>query len=205
MNLPTSLHQKAGREIRAGCVSKKKVALLFLSLIAVALGADLASAETQSKPPTTQESFHIARSPAEKALDGIIHRAEHDGNMFHYVLRTPYYDAKKDTGYSRLFTKEFLRAAAKEEADLVKKSCGGKYEDDICGHDSDPILCAQDFSESGYLYRTITNDGHKAVIYYLWVGDNPDNFKTFYRLVKIGNKWKLDGVHCGDGLKFNMD
>jgi hypothetical protein len=205
MKLLTALRQKVDSEIRADCVAKMKIVLLFLSLIAAVLGAGLASAETQSKPPTTQESFHIARSPAEKALDGIIRRADKDDNVIEYVLGTPYYDAKKDDGYSRLFTKKFLRAAAKKEADLVKKSCDGKYTDEICGLDSSPILCAQDFSEKGYLYRTIEGDGHKAVIYYLWVGDNPDNLKTFYRLIKVGNKWKLDGVHCGNGLKFNMD
>ncbi|MBI4383274.1 MAG: sel1 repeat family protein [Nitrospinae bacterium] len=147
----------------------------------------------------------MARTPAEKALDHILRRVEKDGNITQYVLGTPYYDAEKDTGYARLFTKTFLRAAAKKEADAVKRSCDGKYTGEICGLDFNPITCAQDYSESGYLHRTMEDDGSKAIISSLGVDFEPSEVKTSYRLIKVGENWKLDGVHCGGGGEFNMD
>ena len=178
---------------------------LSLLVIAVTLSVGLASAGTKRKSPP-QESFHVAQSDAEKALDDILRRYNTDHNMFAYVVGRPWYDAKKDTGYSLLFTKNLLQAVAKAESDAVKDSCGGKYiKGELCGLDFNPITCAQDYSEDGYLYRTIEDDGHKAIMFYLWAGHKPSDARTFYRLIKNGDHWKLDGVDCGNGDKFNMD
>ncbi|MBI5427493.1 MAG: sel1 repeat family protein [Nitrospinae bacterium] len=198
---------KFDNEIRAvlGCASKMKIKIALLSLMLItALGVGSASAEAKSKP-SAPEPFHVARTPAEKALDDILRRADQDKNIFHYVLGTPFYDAEKDSGYARLFTKNFLRAAAKKESDAVKRSCDGKYTGEICGLDSSPINCAQDISESGYLHRTMEDDGRRAIISSMGVDFAPEEVKTSYRLIKDGNRWRLDGVACGGGGEFNME
>jgi hypothetical protein len=100
--------------------------------------------------------------------------------MFEYILGRPWYDAKKVSGYSRLFTKGFLRVMAKKQSDAVKEECGGKYDDGICGFDYNPITCAQDYSDSGYLYRTVEDDGRKAKIMYIWTGS----------AIRLGNLYK---------------
>ncbi len=189
---------------------------LSLLVIATTLGISLASAETKAKS-SSQGPFHIAKSDAEKVLDEILRRADKDRNIFDYVLGHPWYDHEKGTGYSHLFTKNLLRTLAKEEAEFVKYSCDGKYlEGELCGFDYSPITCAQDFSEQGYIYWTKKDNGHKAIIYYLWsLADKTEEFfpgsditdknKNFYKLIKDDGHWKLDGVDCGNGAKFNMN
>ena len=136
-----------------------KSIIILLSLSLITFSCDLSSAEPKAKPSTSRkarpsaekkidgiprstdkdhdpkEPFHTARSPAEKSLDEIISRTIKDNNIFEYVLGRPWYDAKKDSGYSRLFTKKLVGAITKQESDLVKETCGGKYGDDICGID----------------------------------------------------------------------
>jgi TPR repeat protein len=210
-----------------------KIMIALLSLSLITFSFDLSSAEPKAKPkakPSTsrkartpaeqrlngilrstdkdhdpKEPFHTARSPAEKSLDEIISRTIKDNNIFEYVLGRPWYDAKKDSGYSRLFTKKLVGAITKQESDLVKETCGGKYGDDICGIDYNPITCAQDYSDSGYLYRTVEDDGYKAIILSPGVVYASNEAKTTYRLIKVGDDWKLDGVVCGGGGEFNMD
>ena len=103
------------------------------------------------------------------------------------------------------FTKKFVQAVTKAESDQVKQTCGGKYTGDLCGLDFDPILCAQDFSASGYLYRTMEDDGRKAIVLAIGVDFIPEAVKTSYRFIKDGKQWKLDGAACGGGGEFNMD
>ncbi len=173
-------------------------------VLATTLGMDLVSAETKGNSPHL-EPFHIAKSDAEKILDSIIHLTGKDANMYAYALGLPWYDAKKNTGYSRLFTKNFLRVAAKAELDAVKENCSGEYrDDDICGLDYDIFTCQESTSEKGYLYRTKEDNGQMAIIYYLWVGESIEEDRTFYKLIKDGGNWKLDGIDCGNGVKFNM-
>ena len=192
------------------------IAILFLTIIVALFNTGLSSAETKGKS-STLEPFHFARSDAEKALAEILRLYTNDSNMFYYVTGRPYYDAKKDTGYARLFTKNLLQSVGKADSDLIKLEPDGKcVEGYLCGLDYDPIFCAQDSSDNGYIYWTTEDDGHKAIIYYLWSwGDKTDEFfpgsdktyesKKFYRLIKDDDHWKLDGIDCGDGTKFNMD
>lgn len=175
---------------------------LSLPMIITLFFVNLISAETKNTPP--QESFHVAQSDAENALDGILHLYNNDNNMHRYVLGTPEYDAKKDTGYSRLFTKSFLQTFAKKQSEAVKNECDSKY-DDKCRHLFSPFVCSQNFSSPGYTVQTMKNDGRKALIFYEWLGNTPKIAKTLYRLVKVRGEWKLDGIDCGDGTKFNMD
>ncbi len=191
------------REIFLVSVNKDQNRILFLTTIATIFALSLASAETNSKP-AARESFHIAQSDAEKILLDIIRRANTDNNIIKYILGRPRYDAKKDTGYSYLFTKTLLQVMAKKESDLVKRSCGGKYTGKICGIDYNPITCSQDFIDEGYLFQTKEDNGHKAVIHFLWTPFIDDG-STFYILIKDGAHWKLDGINCGNGAKFNMD
>ncbi len=183
----------------------KLMSCFYVLFIATTLGISLSSAETNDKSPD-REPFHIAKTDAEKALDDILRRADKDGNMLEYVLGTSGYNAKIDPGYSRLFSINLLRAVAKAESDVVKRYCDGKYrDDDFCGLDYNPISCIQDSSEEGYRYKTTEDDSHKAIIFYQWVGYDPNKARVFYRLIKDGGLWKLDGIDCGNGAKFNMD
>ncbi len=181
----------------------KFMTYLSLSMFIATFVVSLSLAETKSKPPT-RESFHVAQSEAEKALLDIIRRAVTDDNVIEYVLGTPGYDPKKDSGYSLLFTKKLLRVMAKKESDLVKKECNGKYTNEICGIDYNPITCSQDFIDEGYLFQTKEDTGHKAVIHFLWTPFIDDG-STFYILIKDGGRWKLDGIGCKVGAKFNTD
>jgi hypothetical protein len=100
--------------------------------------AALVSAATAAEAGSS-DAFHAARSVPEKVLDEIIRRSDKDDNLFYYILQRPGYDATKDSGYSRLFTRRLLQTWANAEAELVKQDCGGKYVDgEICGFDYSP-------------------------------------------------------------------
>ncbi len=84
----------------------------------------------------------------------------------------------------------------------MKKNCGGHYVNgDMCGLETSPILCAQDFSETGYTYRTTRADAGVAVIEMRWVGR--DDLVGTYRMIHARNKWILDGVSCAGWRGFN--
>lgn len=186
-------------------VMKFKFSIIYVFLFAWVSCAPPALAEIALQP-SPQESFHAAQSAPEKALDNIIRNSDADSNMFDYVLKRPWYNEKKDTGYSQLFTKNLLTAWARAEATLVQKNCGGKYsKGEVCGIDYNPITCAQDISEDGYFYKTEKADGRQAVVSYEWSQkDSPTEIAT-YRLVKDDIGWKLDGVNCKSGASFNIN
>jgi hypothetical protein len=122
----------------------------------------LASAAGAAQPGS-QEPFHAARSAPEKALDEIFHRSDNDDNLSEFVLKRPWYDAKKDKGYAPLFTQNLLTAWAGAEAQLVQHDCQGKYLDgEICGIDYSPITCGNATSDKGYVFRTKQADDRSA-------------------------------------------
>jgi hypothetical protein len=179
----------------------KNLALCFL-----AAAACLAAANAHAADAVPADSFHAAKTPPEKALDDIVRRSETDEDISVYVLKIPGYDPKKAEEYSHLFTDDFLKSAAAVQARLVQKDCGGNYsEGDICGVDGNPVTCAQDVSKPDYLYQTQTEDDRTAAIVRRWSDPSPPGTESFYRLVKSGGVWKIDGIKCGDDLKFNMD
>lgn len=148
--------------------------------------------------------YHVASSQAERALDQLIRLENADDNMFLFEVKRPDRELKKDMLYRGLFTPSLERAWAEREADLVRKDCDGKYQGgEICGMDSSPLTCAQDYSEKGYLYRTECLDEASAVITMRWPWiEKP---VATYRLLKPGKRWVLDGVTClPDGPAFNM-
>jgi hypothetical protein len=175
---------------------------LFAALISC-LGLACAAGPALSGSP---EPFHAAHSAPEKALNEIFHRSDNDDNLSEFVLKRPWYDAKKDKGYATLFTQSLLAAWASAEAQLVQQDCQGKYLDgEICGIDYSPITCGNATSDKGYVFRTKQADDRSAILFSRWAGHEASGEDSQYRMVKEAGSWRLDGVDCGDGAKFNMN
>jgi len=176
------------------------VCLLFAS------GASFAVAgQDAPSKDATNEGFHYPSTSAEQFLDLIITLASSTrGHLADYVMNVPWRDIRYDPHYARLVTPGLREAISREEARQVKENCDGKYADDgdICGLDYDPITCAQDLSEEGYLFRTEKSGRDKAVLSLRWPGI-PQIVGT-YRLIRTGGVWKLDGIRCDPTAAFNM-
>ena len=153
--------------------------------------------------PAQPGPFHPPQTAAEKALDNILRLSiSSDGNLDSFVLKEPYYDRRKDTGYAKLFTPALLTTMSKLQADMVQKDCGGKYQKgDVCGFDMSPTLCGQDYPDR-YIYRTEGQTDTEAVVTSAWP-KSTDNSAT-YRLISQDGHWKLDGIHCPEMDGFNM-
>jgi hypothetical protein len=70
--------------------------------------------------------------------------------------------------------------------------------------DADPIVCAQDFPDH-YLFRTIQGGPDLAVVEAAWppeAGAQPLPSGT-YRLTLSGGVWKVDGIACAGGDRYN--
>ena len=94
-----------------------------------------------------------------------------------------------------------IASIRKAERALVQQDCGGKYrKDEVCGMDFDPITCSQD-SSPNYLYHTILDLGPKVVIEYAWPNENKS--AAVYTLVKQQDGWRIDGITCATGDKYN--
>ncbi len=166
--------------------------------IALLSASPLAAAEVGKAP------FHAASSPVERLLDRIINTADKDPDLGPFALKLPSRDRRADSKYSALFSPALERAWSTAEADLVKKDCGGAYQEgEICGMDFSPITCAQDSNDGKYQYATTAQDDHSAVIALRWAGQ-PDVVAT-YRLLRHGGAWLMDGVACQAGPHFNFD
>lgn len=147
-------------------------------------------------------SFHAPVTPAEKVLDTILARANQDDNLFEFILKRPWYDPAKGSGYENMFSRTLLDEWARAEASMVKESCDGVYrEGEICGIDYDPISCSQDPPDA-YTYRTKIASNQRVVI--ASMAPYSATGAVNYVFVKTNGKWKLDGVDCGDGVKFNI-
>ena len=162
----------------------------------ICLSLDEAKAETLAQP-----TFHLAESAPEKTLDRIIRRSE-EGAFVDDLLKVP---GASGGNHQDMFTAPLLKAFADVEARVVQENCRGEYvEGPLCGLDGNPVSCGQDSDVRPYVYRTLKQDGRVALVVSHWQGVSPDILLPSYRLVKMGNEWKVDGVQCGDGLKFNM-
>jgi len=157
----------------------------------------------------SHQDFHPPTTTLEKRLDEILHSTEiemgsDEPSALDYVLQTPYKNHKYDSKYADFFSQAFVRACANKEKELVDRDCGGNYiRGEQCGMDYDPIVCAQDFTDS-YVYSTLMETDKVARIEYKWhlTDDNP---MATYKLIKQGNSWVIDGVKCTTGDSFNMD
>lgn len=143
--------------------------------------------------------FHPPQTPAERALDAVLHRANVDPNPLSNLL-----DGRGEPGfrqtvdYSAFLTPALVAAIAQVERDLVRQNCGGRYRSgEICGLDFVPLTCAQDSSET-YLYRTQATQPGEAIITYRWAGSDRRAVAT-YRLLYRKGSWRLDGIRCAEG------
>lgn len=143
------------------------------------------------------KEYHLATSPAEKVLDKILklnEGKEHD--VYAFVFALPYLEYKRDKVLEPLFTESLLERSAKEERELIKKSCDGAMPNDNRPCDMyrsvNPISCAQDVP-GVYIYKTIRANDKEAIVQYIWPNSEPFTGPS-YRLVYNDGLWKLDGV-----------
>jgi hypothetical protein len=155
------------------------------------------TAFTQSGKPTAMamQGYHLASSDAETTLDAILRLSDKDDNMLNFVLHTPDYKPKADKGYAKHFTQRLLHDMAEMEKRELKSKCGGKYlKGELCGTEYNPLTCAQDASDSGYLYRTDSSVDSKAIISYAWPGEKKR--LAVFEMIRENGRWKLDSVTC---------
>jgi hypothetical protein len=155
-------------------------------------------------------AFHPARSAPERGLERILKADEKppghidptDGAAGHRPLTRP----PPGAPYLRYLTRPLATAILAAEAGEVKVSCGGVYKSgELCGMDSDPIVCAQDFPDH-YLFSTSETGPNRAVIEAAWPPDPAGAAPAAsgaYRLTLSGGAWKIDGVACAGGDRYN--
>ena len=153
--------------------------------------------------PAAADTIHPPTSYAERALDGILKHADYDANQLDNLFGgrgQKNFHASVD--YGKVLTAPLLAAITAKQKAMVQADCGGAYrKGDICGMDTSPITCAQDISDN-YLYRTESSADDRAEIAYFWPGTR--NPVATYRLVRQAETWKLDGISCADGDRFNF-
>jgi hypothetical protein len=154
-------------------------------------------------------AFHPPQTPAEQTLARIL---KLDGDKPRLVDpavaargRKPLTTPPANAGYLAYLTVPVATAILADEAGQVKTNCGGVYKSgEECGMDSDPIICAQDFPAS-YLVRTLKTGPGLAVIEAAWPpdGNQPISSSGVYRLKQVSAVWKIDGIACTGGDKYN--
>jgi hypothetical protein len=148
-------------------------------------------------------SFHKATGPGELALQAIFSLHEKDDDVVFFAIQAQWRDKKKDAIYRGYFSPKLVSAWKRAEREAVEKNCQGKYIDgDICGISVNPIICAQDVSKEGYLFRTEHVTSTAALISYQWP-QYPKVIAT-YRMILRDGRWILDGVSCNPYPSFNM-
>ncbi|MCT4626439.1 hypothetical protein [Halodesulfovibrio sp.] len=159
----------------------------------------------------TQESDDGFSSPineAELALDAILtfdQLASQDdrfGPFMDFIIGYPERDTTFDHLYKSFFTPALIKAWRTAERDRVMQDCKGEYIDgDLCGLGFNPLSCAQDDPPNGYVYKTQMETDKFILIAAAWKGwEDPT---AIYRMVFEENQWRLDGVICADGDRFN--
>jgi hypothetical protein len=170
--------------------SFRPLRVAFLFLLSTAFSAQAIRPELPFRPPET---------PAERALDAVLHRANVDPNPLSNLLGgrgEPNF--RQTVDYSRFLTPALVAAIAQVERSLVRQNCGGRYRSgEVCGLDFVPLTCAQDSSET-YLYRTQATRPGEAIITYRWTGSDRRTVAT-YRLLYRKGSWRLDGIRCAEG------
>ena len=102
---------------------------------------------------------------------------------------------RRTVDYTALLTPSLIAAIAHAERAPLRRNCEGRYRPgEICGLDFVPITCAQDSAEA-HLYRigaTRPGEARSTVV--------------TYRPVQGADKWRMDGIRCGEGApSFNTD
>lgn len=149
-----------------------------------------------------QAAFHAAHTAPQRALEQILKRADKDEHLLDNLLQGRGTNNFKPTvNYQSLLTLGLIEAIRKHEQALVGKDCKGIYlEGEICGLDYSPITCGQD-SGTRYEFRTLQAEPSKAKIDFRWSGGE---IAASYRLVKVDERWKIDGISCTGADAFNM-
>jgi hypothetical protein len=163
------------------------------------------------------DAFHAPQTEAEKALENILALEGNENNLFKALPEDAVTKRPKNLFATQPFTDKFLDSVREKDRKLKQGSCAwGTGE--ACGFDANPVLCAQGISDSGYDFFTIKENKNKITITSKWhkatVQDHddhdpaddelPPDEKPVYQLVKDGDRWKLDGVSCGND-HFNME
>jgi hypothetical protein len=148
------------------------------------------------------EGFHDVETEAERALDAILKRVDHDHQALDNLLGGRGPGFRRTVDYRTMITPPALAAIAAHEKEVVKRTCGGRYRDgEICGLDYVPVTCAQD-SNPVYFYRTLSASADRAEIAQKWPYSKEPG--ATYRLVRDGGGWKIDGIRCTGADAFNM-
>jgi len=178
-----------------------------LGRVAFLAGAIALAAGAASATP----AFHPAQSPAEQALARILKLDENPPGAVDPVGaegasgRRPRTTPPPGAPYLKHLTTPLATAILAQEARAVKASCGGVYKSgELCGLDADPIICAQDFPDS-YLFRTVQSGPSLAVVEAAWPPDSgaQTTRSGSYRLALSGGVWKIDGIACAAGDRYN--
>ncbi len=177
-------------------------------LISLCLTANAAIADDKAKARELNalaraqgdiSEFHAPQTEAEKKLNFIITTTDKIIDFVLFTVNRPGRDRSDDNFLLPLFSKTLRSTWIKEERELVKEECGGKYIDgDRCGVSHNPLTCAQDYNEDGYLYKTLAEDDEVAIISYLWP-HIPETAATF-RMIRQKGQWIVDGVSCRERL-----
>jgi len=182
-------------------VSTKGLARAVIWAVSIALTAGTAAAAP---------AFHAAQSAAEQALGRILKADENPpghvdptGAVNHRPRTTP----PPGAPYLKYLTAPLATAILVAEAAEVRANCGGVYKSgELCGMDSDPIVCAQDFPDH-YLFRTTEGGGGRVIIEAAWpadpAGGGEQTTSGAYRLTFSGGVWKIDGISCAGGERYN--
>jgi hypothetical protein len=177
--------------------------LISLCLIAnVAIADDKAKAREHNALARAQDGiseFHAPQTEAEKKLNSILTTADRIGGFALFAVNHPKRNRRNDLLLLPLFSKNLRASWVKKEEELVKEECGGKYIDgDRCGIDHNPLTCAQDYNDEGYLYKTLAEDDEVAIVSYMWP-HIPETAATF-RMIRQKGQWIVDGVSCRERL-----
>jgi hypothetical protein len=140
--------------------------------------------------------FYHAKTEAENTLARILFITDNDKEFIAFALKRPWLSNYGRSRLSVFFSLSLQNAWAYAEAEEVKENCDGAYiEGERCGLGSNPLTCAQDYNEEGYLYKTLAEDDEVAIISYMWP-HIPETAATF-RMIRQKGQWIVDGVSCG--------
>ena len=169
-------------------------------------GAALAAGSVAATP-----AYHAAQSAQEQTLLRVLKADENPAANVNPIdergLRRPRTTPPPGAPYLKVLTAALAKAILAAEAREVKANCGGVYKrGELCGMDSDAIVCAQDFPDH-YLFRTTESAADRVVIEAAWppdqAGASQPSASGEYRLTLSGGVWKIDGISCAEGDRYN--
>ena len=146
--------------------------------------------------------FHPPVTPAERALDATLKAADADDSVLDNLLQgRGERDYRPTVDYRSSLTAALLAAIRKAERDMVRRDCGGRYKSgEVCGLDYNPITCAQDRIGQRFVATMSDAAGHSRIV--LASAPHGPGHAT-YVMVEEAGAWKLDGVSCSAGSRFN--